>query len=40
MELKELNDQRKDMTKQGTEEAIAQVEECYRDDKVLVAYLP
>ncbi|WP_455438373.1 single-stranded-DNA-specific exonuclease RecJ [Hungatella hathewayi] len=40
MELKELNDQRKDMTKQGTEEAIAQVEQCYRDDKVLVAYLP
>ena len=28
------------MTKQGTEEAIAQVEQCYRDDKVLVAYLP
>lgn len=40
MELKELNDQRKDMTKQGTEEAVAQVEELYRDDKVLVAYLP
>ena len=40
MELKELNDQRKDMTKQGTEEAIAQVEQCYRADKVLVAYLP
>lgn len=40
LELKELNDQRKDMTKQGTEEAVAQVEELYREDKVLVAYLP
>lgn len=40
LELKELNDQRKDMTKQGTEEAVAQVEALYRDDLVLVVYLP
>lgn len=40
MELKALNDQRKDMTKQGTEEAVAMVEEFYRDDKILVVYLP
>lgn len=39
-ELKELNDQRKDMTGRGVEEAAAQVEERYMDDKVLVAYLP
>lgn len=40
MELKALNDQRKDMTRQGTDEAVAMVEECYRDDKILVVYLP
>lgn len=40
LELKELNDQRKDMTKEGTLEAVRQVEEHYADDKVLVVYLP
>lgn len=39
-ELKELNDQRKDMTKEGTDQACALVEKRYRDDKVLVVYLP
>ena len=39
-ELKALNDVRKDMTKQGEDEAIRQVETYYRDDKVLVVYLP
>ncbi len=39
-ELKELNDQRKDMTSAGVEEAAEQVETLYRDDKVLVPYLP
>ena len=39
-ELKALNDIRKDMTKQGEDEAIRQVEECYSEDKVLVVYLP
>lgn len=39
-ELKELNDQRKDMTKEGTDLACALVEERYRDDQVLVVYLP
>lgn len=40
LELKELNDQRKDMTKQGTDQAVEQVEEFYINDKVLVVYLP
>jgi single-stranded-DNA-specific exonuclease len=40
LELKVLNDQRKDMTKQGTSEAVEQVEALYREDKVLVVYLP
>lgn len=40
LELKELNDQRKDMTKEGTLKAVRQVEEHYADDKVLVVYLP
>ncbi len=40
LELKALNDQRKDMTKQGTSEAVEQVEAFYREDKVLVVYLP
>lgn len=40
MELKELNDQRKAMTKQGTTEAMEQVEALYGADKVLVVYLP
>ena len=39
-ELRSLNDVRKDMTKQGEDAAIQQVEELYRDDKVLVVYLP
>lgn len=39
-ELKELNDVRKDMTKQGEDAAIRQVEELYSHDKVLVLYLP
>lgn len=39
-ELKELNDQRKDMTSKGAEDAIAQVEEHYMGDKVLAVYLP
>ncbi len=38
--LKLLNDQRKDMTSQGTEQAARQVEEYYGNDKVLVVYLP
>lgn len=40
LELKALNDQRKDMTKQGASEAVEQVEAFYREDKVLVVYLP
>ncbi len=40
LELKALNDHRKDMTKQGTSEAVEQVEALYREDKVLVVYLP
>lgn len=39
-ELKDLNDQRKTMTKEGTEKAIEQVEACHQQDKVLVVYLP
>ena len=39
-ELKELNDLRKDMTIEGEKKASAQVEEQYREDKVLVVYLP
>ena len=39
-ELKDLNEQRKDMTLKGTEEAIEQVEAKYQDDKVLVVFLP
>ncbi len=39
-ELKNLNDMRKTMTKQGEDEAIRQVEECYPNDKVLVVFLP
>ena len=40
MELKELNDQRKDMTQAGIDQAAAMVEERYGDDKVLVVFLP
>lgn len=40
-ELKELNDSRKNMTLQGTKQAIDLIEESdLRDDKVLVVYLP
>ena len=39
-ELKILNDQRKDMTQEGVIEAQAKVEEHYREDKVLVVFLP
>ena len=40
-ELKELNDSRKEMTRQGTERAAAMIEQGpYADDKVLVLYLP
>lgn len=40
-ELKELNDSRKNMTLQGTQQAIKLIEESVlREDKVLVVYLP
>ena len=39
-ELKELNDERKDLTLQGTKEACQQAEELYSQDKVLVVFLP
>ena len=38
--LKELNDERKDMTARGVEEARLQVESAPEDQKVLVVYLP
>ncbi len=38
--LQQLNEERKDMTQQGVEEALQQVEERYADDAVLVIYLP
>ncbi len=41
LELKGLNDQRKSMTQQGVEEAIAQIEGgALKTDKVLVSFLP
>ena len=40
VELKELNDVRKDMTAKGETEAIEQVERFYMSDKVLVVFLP
>ncbi|MDF2886121.1 MAG: single-stranded-DNA-specific exonuclease RecJ [Lacrimispora sp.] len=40
VELKDLNDQRKDMTKSGTDEAVELVEKLFTQDKVLVVYLP
>lgn len=40
IELKDLNDQRKDMTQRGVDEAVSLVEERYADDKVLVVFLP
>lgn len=39
-ELKELNDQRKDMTQENVEAAAAQAESEYSRDKVLVIFLP
>ena len=39
-ELKELNEQRKDMTLKNTQAAMELVEEKYGDDKVLVVFLP
>lgn len=39
-ELKELNDMRKDMTEQWTAEAKVLADTQYRDDKVLVLFLP
>ncbi|MCM1251639.1 MAG: single-stranded-DNA-specific exonuclease RecJ [Clostridium sp.] len=40
-ELKELNDSRKEMTRQGTQQAIDMIEKSgLREDKVLVVYLP
>lgn len=40
VELKALNDQRKSMTREGTDQAVELVEKFYRNDKVLVVYLP
>lgn len=40
LQLKELNDIRKDMTEQGTQEAKLLVEAYYQEDRVLVVYLP
>lgn len=40
LELKNLNDQRKNMTAQGVAEASQQVEQQHKNDKVLVVYLP
>ena len=40
VDLKLLNDQRKDMTAQGLLQAAQQVDERYMQDKVLVVYLP
>lgn len=39
-ELKEINNQRKNMTEQGKQEAIEQVEQYYMDDTVLVVFMP
>lgn len=39
-ELKLLNEERKDMTQKGVEEALQQVEEHYAQDSVLVIFLP
>lgn len=40
LELKELNDRRKSMTQEGTEQAAELVERYYHRDKVLVVFLP
>ena len=40
-DLKELNDSRKEMTEEGVEEAVRQIESSsWKDDQVLVGYLP
>ena len=40
-DLKELNDSRKEMTEEGVEEAVRQIESSsWKDDRVLVVYLP
>lgn len=38
--LQQLNEERKEMTQKGVDQALAQVEERYAEDKVLVIYLP
>lgn len=40
MELKMLNEERKELTQSAVDQALTQVEERYGRDKVLVAYLP
>lgn len=41
VDLKELNDSRKEMTEEGVEEAVRQIESSsWKDDQVLVVYLP
>ncbi len=40
VQLKELNDMRKDMTEQGTQEAKLLVDSYYENDSVLVVFLP
>ncbi len=39
-QLKQLNEERKDMTQDGVDQALAMVEERYQEDKVLVIFLP
>lgn len=39
-QLRELNEERKTMTQEGVDEALLQVEEQYKDDSVLVIFLP
>lgn len=40
LELKNLNDLRKDLTAQNLEQAVEIVDSCYGEEKVLVVYLP
>ena len=40
VQLKELNEERKELTQAGVDKALAQVEEQYPEDPVLVVYLP
>lgn len=39
-QLRELNEERKTMTQEGVDEALRQVEELYKEDSVLVIFLP